>query len=364
MAQEPRVLVVGGGYGGVNVAKALDDVARVTLVEPRDSFQHNVAALRALVDPSWPAKIFLPYDHLLTRGTVVRDRAVEVDQHGVLLGSGQRLSADYLVLATGSRYPFPAKSDHEDSAEAVEHYRSMYRNLEQAGRVLLLGAGAVGLELAGEIASAWPSKAITLVDVADAILPGGFDPALREEIGRQLDALGVTRVLGSPLQTPPETEPGELKTFTATTVDGRMVEADIWFRCYGVAPVTQYLAGDLATARDANGYLSVTVGLNLPGFQNIFAVGDIVALDVNKAAVAGRQAAVVATNIRARITGSDERQTYELAPPSIILPLGPTGGAGQRGDTGEIVLAEAVSRLKGADMMIDRYAGLLNLPSL
>ena len=59
--KQPAVVVVGGGYGGVNVAKALDDVTDVILVEPKDAFQHNVAALRALADPAWVERIFLPY---------------------------------------------------------------------------------------------------------------------------------------------------------------------------------------------------------------------------------------------------------------------------------------------------------------
>jgi NADH dehydrogenase FAD-containing subunit len=360
MSAEPSVVVIGGGYGGINVARSLDDIARVTLVEPRDAFQHNVAALRALVDAEWTPRTFLPYDRLLARGTVLRDRAVRVDENGVLLASGAHLAPDFLVLATGSRYPFPAKSAHDESAEAIAHYGAMRANLEAAGRVLLLGAGAVGLELAGEIAAAWPGKKITLVDISDTVLPGPYDPALRAEIERQLDGSGVTRVLGSPLAQPPVTEPGELKTITVSTVDGRTVETDIWFRCYGVAPITGYLAGALAGARTADGYLEVTPELQLAGSDRVYAVGDIVALDANKAGIAGRQAGVVAANIRARITGSDERQTYAISPPSIILPLGPSGGAGQRGDTGELLPAEVVSRLKGADMMMDRYTGLFN----
>jgi len=42
-------VVIGGGYGGVTTAKELDDVADIVLVEPKDAFVHNVAALRALV---------------------------------------------------------------------------------------------------------------------------------------------------------------------------------------------------------------------------------------------------------------------------------------------------------------------------
>src|ERR1700685_2131298 len=98
----PTVVVIGGGYGGVNVAKALDDVADVVLVEPKDAFQHNVAALRALAEPAWVPRIFLPYDRLSPRGRVVADRAAKVEPGAVTLSSGEVLAADYIVLATGS----------------------------------------------------------------------------------------------------------------------------------------------------------------------------------------------------------------------------------------------------------------------
>ncbi|WP_151477889.1 FAD-dependent oxidoreductase [Streptomyces albicerus] len=99
------VAVVGGGYGGIAAATALDDVADVVLIEPRDAFVHNVAALRGLVDPGWTDRLFFPYDRLLKRGRVLRDRATRVDAAGITLGSGQRITADYIILATGSSYP-------------------------------------------------------------------------------------------------------------------------------------------------------------------------------------------------------------------------------------------------------------------
>ena len=55
------VAVVGGGYGGIAVAKALDEIADVRLIEPRETFVHNVAALRAVTDPDWIGRLFLPY---------------------------------------------------------------------------------------------------------------------------------------------------------------------------------------------------------------------------------------------------------------------------------------------------------------
>src|ERR1700732_1364287 len=78
LAGKPTVVVVGGGYGGIAVAKALYENSDVVLVEPKDAFMHNIAALRALVDPSWLPKIFLPYTGLLTNRRVVWARAVVV----------------------------------------------------------------------------------------------------------------------------------------------------------------------------------------------------------------------------------------------------------------------------------------------
>src|SRR3954470_7061805 len=107
--ETPAVVVIGGGYGGIAVAKALDEKADVVLVEPTDAFEHNVASLRALVDPSWSDRIHFPYDGLLKRGRVMRNRAVQVDSSRIVLGSGEELVPDFIVLATGSSYPFPGK---------------------------------------------------------------------------------------------------------------------------------------------------------------------------------------------------------------------------------------------------------------
>lgn len=102
-----------------------------------------MAALRALVDPDWLPRIFLPYDHLIVHGTVLRDRAVLVDAGHVVLASGHRLTPDVIVLATGSTYPFPAKSDQQNTGDAIARYRAAHADLCRAARVMVLGAGAV-----------------------------------------------------------------------------------------------------------------------------------------------------------------------------------------------------------------------------
>jgi apoptosis-inducing factor 2 len=356
----PTVAVIGGGYAGSNVAKQLDEAAEVVLIEPKDAFVHNVAALRALADPSWLPKIYFPYDGLLERGRVIRDRAAKVDAGRVTLAYGQEIPADYIVLATGSAYPFPAKNDVDDTAAAHDKVRAAHAALSAASRVLLIGAGPVGIELAGEIKAVWPDKQVTLLDAAADVLGARFRTDLKAELRRQLSELGVGLMLSSPLAGEPPTGPGELGEFTVATRNGATVTADIWFRCYGVSPASDYLTGALAAARGPDGFVRVNEFLQVAGQDRVFALGDVSDADHKMAGAAGRQAQVVAGNIKALIAG-ESLAPYQAAPPGILVPIGPAGGSGQRPDTDELISPEVTADLKGRDMMVDRFAQMFGL---
>jgi NADH dehydrogenase FAD-containing subunit len=360
-AAKPTVVVVGGGYGGTAAAKALDETTDVVLVEPKDAFMHNIAALRALVDPTWLPKIFLPYAGLLTNGRVVRDRAVVVDPHRVVTASGEEISADYVVLATGSRYPFPAKTDLVDTHHAQEQVRRAHGALEQADRVLLIGAGPVGIELAGEIHHVWPEKSIVLLDAADEILGGPYKPELKAELRRQLLDIGVELILGSPLHQAPPTEPGILATFRVNTEAGTEVTADIWFRCYGVEPNSDFLGEALRPALRSDGFIEVGPTLQVAGQANVFALGDVSTADAKMAGFAGREAATVADNINALAQGRSDLTSYESMGVAIAVPIGPSGGAGQFPGQDGVVGRETIAEVKGRDLMVDRFSELFAL---
>jgi NADH dehydrogenase FAD-containing subunit len=360
-AGKPTVVVVGGGYGGIAVAKALDETHDVVLVEPKDAFMHNIAALRALVDPSWLQRIFLPYAGLLTNGRVVRGRAVEVEPHRVVTASGEEIAANYVVLATGSKYPFPAKTDLVDTHHAQEQVRQAHQALSQADRVLLVGAGPVGIELAGEIRAVWPEKSIVLLDVADEILGGPYKPELKAELRRQLLETRVELILGSPLRQAPPTEAGELGTFTVTTETGTEVTADIWFRCYGVVPNSDYLGDELGAARRSDGFIEVGPTLQVAGQTTVFAIGDVSTADSKMAGFAAREAATVADNINALTQGRSDLTSYESMGVAIAVPIGPTGGAGQFPGQDEIVGRETIAEVKGRELMVDRFTELFGI---
>jgi NADH dehydrogenase FAD-containing subunit len=229
--------------------------------------------------------------------------------------------------------------------------------------VLLLGAGPVGIELAGEIAAVWPDKHVTIIDIVGDILGGRFKPELRRELHRQLEEHGVKLVLGSPLREPPPQPPGMLGTFMVSTEAGTEITADLWFRCYGVIPQSDYLADDLVAARTQDGFIEVTPTLQLPGHSNVFALGDVSTLTPKMAGRARRQAQLVAENIRALIDGG-QLKTHEPSPDAILVTFGPDEGAAQLPGQDEIAGAETAAQLKSRDMMVDRYADMFGITPL
>jgi NADH dehydrogenase FAD-containing subunit len=356
------VAVVGGGYGGTLVAEALDEAADVVLIDPRDAFVNVAASLRALTQPSWASNAFFPYDTLLRRGRHVRERAVSVDGEGVTLSDGSRIEADYIVLSTGSSYTYPAHPHVIDASvvEAMEDLRATHAELDQAQSVLILGAGPVGLELSGEIREVWPHKRVTIVDRSAAVLPG-YLQEVRDDLHRQLEALGIElRLNTSTLEMPPTPE-GTFGNFTVTTTAGDEINADIWFRSFGSHVNTGYLADGALTVLSARNTVPVTAELNVVGYENVYALGDIADLtDPKMATWAQTQAPVVVENIRARLEGrTPDVQYTPTTSQRIFLPLGSSAGVGQLptpdGSVAPAPLDVVIDR-KGRDLFTARFA--------
>ncbi len=355
------IAVVGGGYGGAAVAKALDTAdpdAEVVLIDPREAFVNTAGSLRTLVRPGWGPNMFFPFATMLERTTVLRDRVVHADPRGVLLASGQRVEADYLVLATGSSYAYPAKPASDATEDVLADLRRSHDELAGAARVLILGAGPVGLELAGEVKQVWPDKSVRVVDPAAELLPG-FLPELRARLTGQLADLGVDLRLGTTLAAPPATEPGRAASTTVTTTAGEELAADIWFRAYGVRTNSDYLADGAIAVRNAAGQVPVTATLQVAGHPNVYALGDLTDLpEAKMAGYAMQHAEVVVTNLLAALRGETPPATYTPASePMVLLPLGSELGVGQlpTPEGASVVPAETVSQYKGRDLFTARF---------
>jgi apoptosis-inducing factor 2 len=355
------VVVVGGGYGGSLVAKELDSEADVTLIDPREAFVNAAASLRALTRPDWAHNAFFSFATLLQRGRVIRDRAISVDPKGVTLTSGERVEADYLVLATGSGYAYPAKPNDASTsiAQQLDDLRTTHKELAGSERVLILGAGPVGLELAGEIKDVWPDKYVVVLDRADRLLPG-FLPEVRKQLRHQLDELGIDVRLGTGLTALPAVEAGRAGRVTVTTDKGEQIVADIWFRAFGVEINTGCLADGHLSPLTEQRTVPVTERLNVQGYEHIYAIGDIAALpDPKMASYAMTHADVVVQNIKAQLAGDEPCAVHTPTPERrILLPLGTRAGIGQLPTPEGVAAAtaETVYQRKGADLFTARFA--------
>jgi NADH dehydrogenase FAD-containing subunit len=232
-----------------------------------------------------------------------------------------------------------------------------------ADRALILGAGPAGLELAGEIKAFFPDKQVTLADMSEDILAGPYDQALRDDLRRQLDGLGIELRLGSAPTSLPSAPPATLAPIHVRTDDGGELDADIWFRAFGVRPHSEYLqGGSFDDRRDERGYLRVDQHLRVVGETAVFALGDVSDADRDMAGVATQQAGVVAANIETLIADQGELTSWETFPPLIAIPLGPDAGSGFVGDG--VADPATITELKGRHLLIDNYASLFDaLPS-
>ena len=107
---DSKVVIVGGGYAGINVAVNLDNFCHITLVDPKTYFHHCIASLRAAVTSAgFERKIMIPYAPAIQNGVFKQGMAISVNtsEKYVKLQSEEIIQYDYLVLACGSSNNFP-----------------------------------------------------------------------------------------------------------------------------------------------------------------------------------------------------------------------------------------------------------------
>jgi NADH dehydrogenase FAD-containing subunit len=302
------VVVIGGGYGGVRLAKRLDGTARVTLVDRKEVFFHRVASLRAGVRPEWTHAPFIPFDRLLHHGRVVAGKAVRIDtaERQVVLATGERLPYDVVVIATGADYPEPARFVGTTVEEAAKSFAEHQRSVATAEHVLVVGGGPGGVELSAEIRLARPDARVTLAHSGPALLDSTGSTRPGRKALAWLESHDIEVRLDSFMS------PGN---DFGTYRDGRgnVVEADLSFWATGTTPNTLWLR--LAGHGD---------WLNRDGHVKVDRT-----LRVTPAALA--QADIAAHNIRAYLQSSgkhrkEPRFYRPVQRTPLIVPFGPADG--------------------------------------
>lgn len=300
MNKLPHVVIIGGGFGGLSAARALQSApVRITLVDRTNHHLFQPLLYQVAMAGLSPADIAAPIRSILRKQknvTVLLAEAVGVDfaNNLVQLADGQ-LDYDYLILATGGRTSYfgnehweqfaPGLKDLDDAVEIRRRvllaFEAAEKETDPARRQHLLtfvvvGGGPTGVELAGAIAELShfvlardfrhinPKEArVILLEGGPRILPG-FTPDLSESATKQLNHLGVNVRVNTRVTNIDErgAHLGEQVIPAATVIWGAGVQATAFTAKLGVP-------------HDRAGRLILEPDLTLPHHKNVFAIGDM-----------------------------------------------------------------------------------------
>jgi NADH dehydrogenase len=344
METEHRVVIVGGGFGGLYAAQALKNApVQVTLLDRRNFHLFQPLLYQVATGSLSPGEIASPLRSVLRRQKntrVLLGEAVDLDMatHRVILDDGNGVDFDSLIAATGSTDSYFGHDDWRENAtslktleEATEMRRKILFAFEAAERepdpdkqhawltFAIVGAGPTGVELAGALAeiahdtlrhdfrSIHPENArIFLFEGAPRVLPtypadlsAKAQAALLRLKVTPRTAASVTNIDASGITV--KTSQGEAH-ISARTV--------IWAAGVKPSSFAEVLERRTGAPRDRKGLILVNPDCSLPGHPEIFVIGDLAHIEQNGkplpgvAQVAMQQGEYAAKLIQARLRGS------------------------------------------------------------
>jgi NADH dehydrogenase len=302
--QRPRVVIIGGGFGGLYAAKALaGKPVDVVLVDRKNHHTFQPLLYQVATSVLSPGEIAEPLRRILHRARnveVILDEVTGFDTAArrVLLKDGATLAYDYLIVAAGARHSY---FGHDEWAQDAPGLKTIEDSVEIRRRILLafelaereayltgrhepllfavIGAGPTGVELAGAIADiarralAQDYRAIDTTKARVVLFEGAkhvlgvYPEELSVKAEKQLRELGV-----------------EVRTNSMVTAveAGRIKVGDEWIQASAVlwasGVAASPLGRELGAPVDRAGRVLVAPDLTVPGHREIFVIGDMASL--------------------------------------------------------------------------------------
>lgn len=304
MENKPKVVIIGGGFGGLQAAKALSNKpVEVALIDRKNHHTFQPLLYQVATAVLSPGEIASPIRRILHKAKnieVILGEATRFDleKHRVILHDGSEVPFDYLIVAAGARHSYFGHDEWEGDApglktieDALEIRRRVLFAFELAEReayltgvnkhlnFIVIGGGATGVEMAGAIAGIARqalAKDFKLIDTRRALVQlfeGGdrilnaFDKSLSEHAKKDLEGLGVEVHLNS---------------FVTEVEAGRIKVGEKWINCnvavWATGVAASHLGKGFGVETDRAGRVFVNNDLTVADHKNIFVIGDMVNL--------------------------------------------------------------------------------------
>lgn len=338
-----NLVVVGGSYVGTNVARQLaerfHDRFRVLLIEKNSHFHHLFAFPRfAVTNEARTEKAFIPYmpgtfaTAPAGAGTVIQAKVLGIESSSVSLDRKvtldnqqvDRIPFDFLILATGTDAAPPSRMPSSEKLGGVAYLRQHASTVAQRKQIVIIGGGAVGVQMATDLKDLYPEKSVTLVHSREQVM-NRFASGLDGIVKQRCAELGVNLKLGSRVKIPAEGYPTDGSIVQVECLDGTSIPADMVVVANGLKPQSEILKALSPESINTEGFVSVkrTLQISDSRFPSIFAIGDIAATGAAKAArPAAQQAELVVENID-HILKNEPLGEYDASNPhGIHLTLG------------------------------------------
>lgn len=312
-AEAHRVIIIGGGFGGLSAAKTLRRAnVQITLIDKRNFHLFQPLLYQVATGGLSPADIASPIRSILKRQKNTRVLLGEVvdilpDKKIVVIEDGTELPYDTLIVAAGARHHYFGHEQWEEFApglktieDAQEMRRRVLTAFEEAERetdpekqrewlrFVIVGGGPTGVELAGSISELArhtlkgnfhridPASAeILLIEGMERVLPP-YPPDLSEKASRALQNLGVEihtdTFVSQATPTSVTLRRGDQETVIAT-------RTILWGAGVKASPLGKILSERAGVELDKAGRVKVQPDLTVPGCPDIFVIGDMMFLE-------------------------------------------------------------------------------------
>lgn len=300
-----HVVIVGGGFGGLEAAKSLKDLpVRVTLIDARNHHLFQPLLYQVAMAGLSPADIAIPIRSVvrnLPRVQTLMGTVSDFDlgTKQVILQDGARLYYDYLIVAAGARTNFFGNDAWQEHAfglktveDAIAIRRQVLLRFEEAERTadeqerqkkltfIVIGGGPTGVEVAGAMAELGrrvladdyrnvpeDMTRVVLIEAGPRIL-NGFHEALSDSAAASLEDLGVEVRTNCKVQ--------DIDASGVVLSDGRLnAGAVVWSAGVEAVPLSKKLGAEL----DRSGRVIVKTDCSIEGHPEVFVVGDMARFD-------------------------------------------------------------------------------------